>query len=193
MSRFDHFDLLAPLYDRLIRPPANSRLQEVAGLPIQGRLLDLGGGTGRITSRLHGMAGMLLVADTSRKMLKEAQQKGGLLAVACEAEQLPFRKESFERILIVDAFHHLADQRASLEECLRVLAPAGWLVLDEPDIDRFAVKLIALAERLALFRSRFWRAEAIATKLQGLGMQVQITRENQAAWVVAERPGDDGS
>ncbi len=193
MSRFDHFDLLAPLYDRLIRPPANSRLQEVAGLPIQGRLLDLGGGTGRITSRLHGMAGMLLVADTSRKMLKEAQQKGGLLAVACEAEQLPFRKESFERILIVDAFHHLADQRASLEECLRVLAPAGWLVIEEPDIDRFAVKLIALAERLALFRSRFWRAEAIATKLQGLGMQVQITRENQAAWVVAERPGDGGS
>jgi len=193
MSRFDHFDLLAPLYDRLIRPPANSRLQEVAGLPIHGRLLDLGGGTGRITSRLHGMAGMLLVADTSRKMLKEAQQKGGLLAVACEAEQLPFRKESFERILIVDAFHHLADQRASLEECLRVLAPAGWLVIEEPDIDRFAVKLIALAERLALFRSRFWRAEAIATKLQGLGMQVQITRENQAAWVVAERPGDGGS
>ncbi|HHH83156.1 MAG TPA: class I SAM-dependent methyltransferase, partial [Chloroflexi bacterium] len=166
MSGFDHFDLLAPLYDRLIRPPANSRLQEVAGLPIQGRLLDLGGGTGRITSRLHGMAGMLLVADTSRKMLKEAQQKGGLLAVACEAEQLPFRKESFERILIVDAFHHLADQRASLEECLRVLAPAGWLVIEEPDIDRFAVKLIALAERLALFRSRFWRAEAIASKLQ---------------------------
>jgi len=193
MSGFDHFDLLAPLYDRLIRPPANSRLQEVAGLPIQGRLLDLGGGTGRITSRLHGMAGMLLVADTSRKMLKEAQQKGGLLAVACEAEQLPFRKESFERILIVDAFHHLADQRASLEECLRVLAPAGWLVIEEPDIDRFAVKLIALAERLALFRSRFWRAEAIASKLQGLGMQVQITRENQAAWVVAERPGDGGS
>jgi len=193
MSRFDHFDLLAPLYDRLIRPPANSRLQEVAGLPIHGRLLDLGGGTGRITSRLHGMAGMLLVADTSRKMLKEAQQKGGLLAVACGAEQLPFRKESFERILIVDAFHHLADQRASLEECLRVLAPAGWLVIEEPDIDRFAVKLIALAERLALFRSRFWRAEAIATKLQGLGMQVQITRENQAAWVVAERPGDGGS
>ncbi|MEJ2571550.1 MAG: hypothetical protein P8Y98_13535 [Anaerolineales bacterium] len=39
MPIFDHFDILAPLYDRLIRIPENDRLAQVVGLPVAGRLL----------------------------------------------------------------------------------------------------------------------------------------------------------
>jgi len=36
---------------------------------------------------------------------------------------------------------------------LRVLAPGGRLVIEEPDVERTPVRLIALAEKLALMRS----------------------------------------
>ncbi|MCK5317030.1 MAG: hypothetical protein KAJ55_03910, partial [Anaerolineales bacterium] len=59
----DHFDLLAPLYDRLIRTPADYRLNEVTGLPARGRLLDAGGGTGRIAERLRDQIDQIVIAD----------------------------------------------------------------------------------------------------------------------------------
>ena len=48
---FDHFDFIAPLYDRIVRLPVSSRLCELLKLPTDGILLDAGGGTGRVSSR----------------------------------------------------------------------------------------------------------------------------------------------
>ncbi|MCJ7824850.1 MAG: class I SAM-dependent methyltransferase [Anaerolineales bacterium] len=183
----DHFDLLAPLYDRLIRPPADSRLNQVAGLPTHGRLLDAGGGTGRIAERLREQVDQIVIADSSLKMLRQAIDKGGFDAVGSLTEKLPFSDGSFERIIVVDAYHHLTDQESSLVELWRVLAPGGRLVIEEPDIDRFAVKLIAIGEKLAFMRSHFVRAERIAARLAEMGADAAVERENHAAWVIADK------
>ena len=183
----DHFDLLAPLYDRLIRPPADSRLNEVTGLPTRGRLLDAGGGTGRIAERLRDQIDQIVIADSSLKMLKQANDKGGFDAVGSHTEVLPFPDGSFERIIVVDAYHHIADQSSSLVEFWRVLEPGGRLVIEEPDIDRFAVKLIALAEKLAFFQSHFERAELIAERLSALDGRIEIIRHDHNAWILADK------
>ncbi len=183
----DHFDLLAPFYDRLIRPPEDGCLAEAAGLPVSGRLLDAGGGTGRVARRLLGLAGSVVIADNSRRMLAAAGRGMGLPAVACPAERLPFAEAAFERVIMVDAYHHVADQGEVLRELWRVLARGGRLVIEEPDIDTWAVRLIAWGERLLLMRSRFERAEIIARRLTGLGAAVTIRRERNTAWVVAEK------
>jgi len=52
MPHRTHFDFLAPFYDRVIRPADVSHLSRLAGLPCAGRLLDAGGGTGRIADSL---------------------------------------------------------------------------------------------------------------------------------------------
>ena len=101
--------------------------------------------------------------------------------------KLPFSDGSFERIIVVDAYHHLTDQESSLVELWRVLAPGGRLVIEEPDIDRFAVKLIAIAEKVALMRSHFVRAERVAERLAGMGADAAVERENHAAWVIADK------
>jgi hypothetical protein len=49
----DHFGLLAPYYDRVIKPGDKNWLFEIIGLPAPGFLLDAGGGTGRITKLLQ--------------------------------------------------------------------------------------------------------------------------------------------
>ncbi len=184
MPLLDHFSWLAPHYDRFISTPEDGMLVELLGLPFDGILLDAGGGTGRIAATLAGRVARLVIADESLAMLGQARAKGCCEAVGGLTERLPFGDGAFGRVIVVDAYHHLGDQQASLRELWRVLAPGGRLVIEEPDIDRFAIKLVALAEKLALMRSRFVRAEAIAAGLDALGGQTQITRQEHNAWVV---------
>lgn len=187
MPLLDHFDILAPLYDHLISPPDERRIIRLARLPVKGLLLDVGGGTGRISQYLVGSANQVIVLDSSFRMLSQAKTKNGLRPVVSAAEELPFPDHAFERIVMVDAFHHLADQSMSMLELWRVLKPGGVLVVEEPDIRHFAVKLVALAEKLALFRSHFLSAERIADRLHGYGAKTQIHREKPNVWVVAEK------
>jgi len=188
MRRPDHFDLLAPIYDRVIKSKELTALALLVRLSGDGRLLDAGGGTGRIGFGLKDQAGQVVVADSSLPMLAQARDKGGLISVACLAESLPFPAGSFDRIIMVDAFHHLHNQSRSLLEMWRVLKAGGVLVIEEPDIRRLVVKMVAMAERLALMRSRFRDPTWIAGRLSSPGAQVSIHQEGYTVWVVAEKP-----
>jgi demethylmenaquinone methyltransferase/2-methoxy-6-polyprenyl-1,4-benzoquinol methylase len=187
MPLLDHFSILAPLYDRLIQIPKKNHLIDISGLPVSGRVLDAGGGTGRIAQMLVSQANQIVVADTSLKMLGVAKSKENLDVVGSEIERLPFPDECFERIVVVDAFHHFSDQSLSLSELWRVLIPGGRLVIEEPDIRHFSIKLVALAEKLALFRSHFIIAERIAAQLNNLGAQTSILRIGHYAWVIGDK------
>ena len=72
----DHFGFLAPFYDRVIGPPDPARLLELLRLPVTGRLLDAGGGTGRVSSQLRPYVDALFISDLSAKMLQETREKG---------------------------------------------------------------------------------------------------------------------
>lgn len=188
MPIFDHFDILAPLYDRLIKIPDNNHLALAADLPIAGRLLDAAGGTGRIAQQLVDQAGMVVISDISVNMLRQSQEKDGLCCtVGSETEKLAFADASFERVIVVDAYHHLLDQEQSLREFWRVLMPGGRLVIEEPDIRHLGVKMVALAEKLALFRSHFVLAEKIAVHLDAFGAKTSIRRDGVTVWVVGEK------
>ncbi|MBT6610474.1 MAG: hypothetical protein HOB38_00050, partial [Deltaproteobacteria bacterium] len=47
----DHFDFLAPFYDRLIKMSLDSAWTDILNLPTDGSILDAGGGTGRISAQ----------------------------------------------------------------------------------------------------------------------------------------------
>lgn len=184
----DHFDLLAPLYDRVIGPPDPQRLRALLDLPTAGRMLDAGGGTGRVASQLRGLVGQMVVSDLSLPMLREAQRKGQLSPLQAHVERLPFADGRFDRILVVDALHHFADAPATLGELLRVLRPGGRLVIEEPDIGKGAVKLVALAERLALMGSYFHSPDAIRAMVEAHGVEARVERDGRfAAWVIAAK------
>lgn len=184
----DHFDLLAPIYDRLISPPDTTRLQVLLRLPTAGWMLDAGGGTGRVTAQLQPLVGRLVVSDLSRAMLSRAASRDPLWPVQGRAERLPFPEAHFDRVLVVDALHHFADQPAAIRELVRVLKPGGRLVIEEPDIRYPVVRLIALVEKLTLMRSRFHPPEAIGTMITACGLTPDIERDGRfTAWVTADR------
>lgn len=182
---FDHFTFLAPWYERLI-PPADGEkmrhhLQPSPGLT----LLDAGGGTGRVAQSLREDFARIVVADISSGMLRQAHRKG-FDCVRTMTESLPF-DAVFDRVLMVDAFHHVAAQRQTARELFRVLKPGGLLVIQEPDIRRLVVKMIAITEKLALMRSHFLSAEQIAAFYADLPAEVTIQRDDFEAWVSVRR------
>lgn len=176
----DHFDIIAPIYAR-VTYSALEKMRELGGLPVQGRLLDIGGGTGRVASALLKDVDEVVIADVSMGMLRQAP-RSTLKPVCSHSESLPFPDNSFERVIMVDALHHVIDQPASAREMLRVLKPGGRIIIKEPDINTFAVKLIALAEKLLLMRSHFLSPLQIASLFPA--GSTEIISEDSNAWVV---------
>jgi ubiquinone/menaquinone biosynthesis C-methylase UbiE len=183
---FDHFNLIAGLYNRTAKFSIPARLFDLFALPSEGLLLDAGGGTGRVAEVLRRMVKEVVVADISRGMLRFAVDKG--LATACaSAEHLPFASGTFDRIIMVEALHHVFDQRQTITELWRVLAPGGRIVIIEPDIHKFAVKLIAIGEKMLLMRSHFLPAEEIASLFANNNTHVRVISDEFNVWVGAEK------
>lgn len=187
----DHFRWVAPIYDRVMAPPDPDRLRELLELPAAGKLLDVGGGTGRVAQALRGLVDEIVVLDESDGMLERARLKG-LAIVQGRAEQLPFADGAFARVLVVDAFHHLRDQRRAAAEFLRVLAPGGRAVIEEPNIEHPAVRLVALAEKVVLMRSHFHPPAKVQRIMETAGGSVRLICEERTFWAVVTKPGSGG-
>jgi SAM-dependent methyltransferase len=154
VTQLSHFDLVARFYDRVFNFLGPERLMNLLQARRSDRILDIGGGTGRVSQAFGGEV-VVVVCDPSPRMLREARRKE---MIACRglAEHLPFADEAFHRVVMVDTFHHLRSQHSAAGEMMRVLRPGGRLVIEEPDIRRWQVRLAALGERLLLMRSRFY-------------------------------------
>jgi ubiquinone/menaquinone biosynthesis C-methylase UbiE len=182
---FDHFDFLAPIYDRAIPFSRLELMLKMVDLPMDGLLLDAGGGTGRVASALRPHVRQAMVADFSPGMLVQASRKG-LPALQTPAEHLPFAAGTFERIIMVDALHHVHNQAETIAELWRVLKPGGRLVIEEPDVRTLTVKLVALGEKLALMRSHFISPPKIVALFPPQA-KIRIETESYNAWVIVEK------
>ncbi len=183
---FDHFDFIAPVFARVGYSSLDTLLS-LAALPVRGRLLDVGGGTGRVAALLRDYAGDVTIADPSLGMLRQADRS--TLGLACAySESLPFPDDTFERIIMVDALHHVIHQAQTAREMYRVLQPGGRIVIEEPDIRLFGVKLIALAEKLLLMRSHFLSPPRIAALFSFDSAHTRVHSMDANAWIIIEKP-----
>ncbi len=187
MAKFDHFSFIGPVYDRIFGRHEDVEILEIANPNSSDRVLDVGGGTGRVAVLFKPLVRSVQIADAASGMLRKAQAKD-LPVVVSNSERLSYPSGSFDLVIMVDAFHHVADQQGSLNEMWRVLAPGGRIVIEEPDIANFSVKLIALGEKLLFMRSHFVNPDMIA----GMGAfddlaQVKIIRKQGIAWVIIAR------
>jgi ubiquinone/menaquinone biosynthesis C-methylase UbiE len=122
---FDHFSFIAPHYDRLIPLGSRKKMLELLALSPQHRVLDAGGGTGRVARMLQEFVRHVVVADISLGMLREVPREDKLLPVNSQVEYLPFADESFDRVVMVDALHHVTNQEKTAQDMWRVLKPGG--------------------------------------------------------------------
>lgn len=186
MLHLDHFALVAPVYDRVFHRTHVERLLHYLALEPALRLLDVGGGTGRIAQYMMGQVAQVCLLDPSAAMLRQGYSKG-ICTTRGEAEDLPFPPAFFERIMVVDALHHMCDQARAAGELLRVLAPQGRLVIEEPDITHCQVRLAAAAEKLLRMRSRFLTPETIQKLFSHQNTKTRLKREGSTVWVIIDK------
>src|SRR3989344_1166251 len=107
MSR-GFFDITAPFYE-LIHPGAKKsflKIKELGDFQKEDRILDLGGGVARVAKFFINQAKEIIVVDSSLAMIKKCQSRKGLSCILARAEELPFADNYFDKIIIVEAFHH---------------------------------------------------------------------------------------
>ncbi|WP_405527933.1 class I SAM-dependent methyltransferase [Streptomyces avidinii] len=128
------YDAEAEAYDatRGGTPRAEAAAAAVLGLlPADaGTLLDLGCGTGIVTSRLRRPALRVLGADASHGMAATALRRGVPVALA-DAARLPVRSQSLDAVSAVWLLHLLREPGlvpAVIAEAARVLRPGGVLL-----------------------------------------------------------------
>ncbi|MCK4801532.1 MAG: hypothetical protein KAS84_06045, partial [Anaerolineales bacterium] len=66
----------------------------------------------------------------------------------------------------------------------RVLKPGGRIIIEEPNIQHWGVKLVALGEKIALMRSHFLDPAEITDLFRSFPGEKQTHLENILSWVV---------
>jgi ubiquinone/menaquinone biosynthesis C-methylase UbiE len=101
--------------------------------PPSGRLIDIGGGFGRLSEFYDGYE-QVIVLDYSRSLLRQAQARLGrgdkMVYVASSFYDMPFADNAIDVAMMVRVMHHVEHVPALLGEVARVLAGGGTYVLE---------------------------------------------------------------
>jgi demethylmenaquinone methyltransferase / 2-methoxy-6-polyprenyl-1,4-benzoquinol methylase len=140
------FDSVAPRYDLMndlmslgLHRAWKAYTVLVADIRPGARVLDLAGGTGDLAqafARKAGSEGLVVHTDINASMLRVGRDRlldAGLVlpTVVCDAEKLPFARDSFDRVSVGFGLRNMTHKDKALAEIVRVLKPGGKLLVLE--------------------------------------------------------------
>jgi ubiquinone/menaquinone biosynthesis C-methylase UbiE len=162
------------------------------------RALDLGCGAGHVAYALaRGGASRVVAYDPSSAMLRvvgeEARRRGhaALETMTGTAETLPFEDGCFDLVVTRYSAHHWANVPRALEECARVMAPGGRLVVidvvapEAPLLDTSlqVIEFLRDASHVRDYRISEWREMQRAAGFAASSVNSWKTSIDFATWV----------
>lgn len=148
------FNWAAPIFGHFADRWSPDDIETIAGwlrpsVSAGGTLLDVGGGTGALAGRLAtALQAHVTVLDPTAEMLRYVPDDGPVQAVRGVAEAMPFDDNTFDALIVTDAFHHFRDQPGAVTEFARVVRPEGLVIVVELDPRGFVMRSIVLGEKL---------------------------------------------
>ncbi len=185
----DDFRLIAKIYDRIIHPKQDIFWKKfLCELGSNSTLLDVGGGTGRISDAMSNCFEKIVIYDVSLSMIEESKNKNGNISGICgKAEYLGVKNDFFDAVIMVDTLHHVEHHKKAIFSILHVLKPGGIFILEEPDIRKFPVKLIAVMEKLLFMRSHFLKPEVVLKWIDTKKFTVNLVEEENNYYFIIKK------
>lgn len=116
---------------------------------LDGVIVDLGAGTGRVAQHLAVGGRHVIAVDRSRQMLLQARPKlpaDRAVLLRADARALPIEDSAVDTVVCSGVLHHIPAWPDAIHEIARVLKPGGRLIVREPNA-RYPEKLFAPFER----------------------------------------------
>ena len=110
-----------------------------APVPTDGRVVEIGGGTGALGAEMARRASSVILTDVSLAWLVLAQRRlldmglTNVLVVAATAEALPVDAGSVDLIVGADVIEHVPNRDEVVAHCYAALRPGGSLWLSTPN------------------------------------------------------------
>lgn len=104
-------------------------------------LLDIGGGSGRFAIPLYSNGTNVIVLDSSANALELLKNKQRNIPIfRGDGERLPFKSNTFDVVIVIEAIEHIMNKESFLEECNIVLKDGGLLVITMSN--KFSYKIL---------------------------------------------------
>lgn len=147
---------------------------------LEGRVLDLGCGPGRMTDVLgsSGSRIRLFASDLSFQQCRTTAQKSCRPHVCqSDAEHLPFRDNAFDAIFMIEVLDHLYEPVKAIREVRRVLKPGGRLIVSVPNRDWMRYDAYMRGRKpFQPVDDHWFRADEIRTLLFETGFEIRTAR-----------------
>jgi len=151
-------------------------------------VLDAGCGVGYGTAELARSAASVMGLDCAPEAIEEARRRYGSVAfLEGSCEQMPLEAARFDLVVAFEVIEHLDDWRAFLRECVRVLKPAGRLLVSTPNKTYYAESRRQAGPN-PFHRHEFDYAEFQAELRAGFA-HVTLLLQNHAEGVLIAPPG----
>ena len=181
----DLFSRIAGRYDKIIRGFAIETIRDSLTLYPDKLLLDLGGGTGRVSTELQELVNECIVFDRSFEMLQQASKKSNnLLIVQGVGENLPFRDSSIPQIFANDTLHHVHFQQETLQRSFQALNKGGRITIREYDPEYWKTKFLIFFEWVLRFGSIFLSPKKLEKMCRKIGFEVEWQRLTESTYLL---------
>lgn len=181
------FNFITPIY-KYIHPGAKKTFEvvyKIGNFKKDDKLLDLGGGVGRIAGFFVGKVDNIMVSDSSSGMIEKCQSINGVKCVVSPAEQLPFEDYYFDKIIIIEATHHFDNLDKVLAEVKRVIKPGGTVIVEEINAKKFPAIAMETIEKLLGMKSNTYVAQDLLSIFQKHGFEMRVYNEDKLFYYLA--------
>jgi demethylmenaquinone methyltransferase/2-methoxy-6-polyprenyl-1,4-benzoquinol methylase len=161
----DRYDLMNDLMSAGLHRLWKRFAVEMSGVRKAGRVLDVAGGTGDLSSLFAsrvGDSGEVWLTDINREMLARGRDRlinaGYVMpALQCDAERLPLPDNYFDCAIVGFGLRNMTHKDRALAEMFRVVRPGGRVLVLEfsqvwqplrPAYDAYSFKLLPLLGKL---------------------------------------------